>query len=137
MYLLDTNVVSELRKPATRIDEGVSHWVRAQDAERLFLSAVSVLELEVGVLRLERRDARKGTRLRGWLDEVLQTFGDRVLPFDSEAAQQAAMLQVPDPRADHDSFIAATALSHGLTVVTRNERDFVPMGVPILNPWSL
>lgn len=136
MYLLDINVVSELRKPASRIDKGVQSWVAAQAPGLLYLSAITVFELELGVRRVERRDGVQGARLRHWLAEVGSAFEGRVLPFDGIAARRAAELQVPDPRSDHDCFIAATALAHGLHVVTRNERDFSPMGVRLVNPWS-
>lgn len=135
MYLLDTNVVSELRRPQP--DARVLAWVQDRFPGDLFLSAISVFELELGVRRVERRDVAQGERLRRWLDGgVLDQFRGRVLPVDAAVARRSAMLQVPDPRSERDCFIAATALEHSLTVVTRNVRDFAPTGVPIVDPWS-
>ena len=103
----------------------------------LFLSVITILELETGVLLVERRDPPKGAMLRAWLDgHVLPAFAGRVLAIDTAVAQRCASLHVPDPRAERDTLIAATALVHGKTVVTRNVADFEPTGVPILNPWN-
>jgi hypothetical protein len=138
MYLLDTNVISELRKAgAGKADWQVTAWATGVQPSVLFLSAITILELEIGVLRIERRDAAQGTLLRGWLaSHVLPAFADRILPIDTAVAQRCARLHVPAPRADRDALIAATALVHGLTVVTRNVADFEPTGVPLLNPWE-
>ena len=138
MYLLDTNVISELRKAgAGKADWRVTAWATGVQPSVLFLSAITILELEIGVLRIERRDAAQGTLLRGWLaSHVLPAFADRILPIDTAVAQRCARLHVPAPRADRDALIAATALVHGLTVVTRNVADFEPTGVPLLNPWE-
>ncbi len=135
MYLLDTNVVSELRK-AARADATVRAWAQSAPANSFWLSAITVLELEIGVLRVERRDASQGALLRQWLEGwVLERFGERILGVDVEIARRAAQLHVPDPRPERDALIAATALKHGLTMVTRNVGDFEPMGVSLLNPW--
>lgn len=138
MYLLDTNVVSELRKAgAGRADRRVVAWAAAMPPALLFLSAVSVLELELGVLRLERRDPLQGRALRAWLDDrVLRAFGDRVLSIDLPVARRCAMLQVPHPCSERDALIAATALVHGMTVVTRNVADFERTGIALVNPWE-
>lgn len=138
MYLLDTNVVSELRKAKSgKADAGVIAWAAGLPASELFLSAISVLELEMGVLLVERRDAAQGTVLRSWLDRhVLPAFADRILPVDAAVARRCARLHVPDPRAERDALIAATALVHELTVVTRNVGDFEATGVRLLNPWG-
>ena len=138
MYLLDTNVVSELRKAKSgKADAGVIAWAAGIPASELFLSAISVLELEMGVLLVERRDAAQGTVLRSWLDRhVLPAFADRILPVDAAVARRCARLHVPDPRAERDALIAATALVHELTVVTRNVSDFEATGVRLLNPWG-
>jgi toxin FitB len=138
MYLLDTNVVSELRKTvAGRADPRVAAWNAGKSPTTQFISSVTILELETGVLRMERRDARQGAVLRGWLElAVLPGFAGRILPFDLAAARQFARLQVPDPKSGRDSYIAATALIHGLTVVTRNVADFAGTGVKLLNPWE-
>jgi hypothetical protein len=135
MFLLDTNVISELRK-ATRADALVRAWAEKSPANSFWLSAITVLELEIGVLRVERRDAAQGALLRQWLvDLVLVRFGERILGVDVEIVRRAAQLHVPDPRPERDALIAATALTHGLTVVTRNVGDFEPMGVTLINPW--
>jgi toxin FitB len=138
MYLLDTNIVSELRKAKSgKADAGVIAWAAGLPASELFLSAISVLELEMGVLLVERRDAAQGTVLRSWLDRhVLPAFADRILPVDAAVARRCARLHVPDPRAERDALIAATALVHELTVVTRNVGDFEATGVRLLNPWG-
>ena len=138
MYLLDTNVVSELRKVrAGRADRGVAAWAEGVEAADLFLSVVTVHEIELGVQMAERRDPRQGGVLRGWLEQgLLPAFSGRVLPVDTAVARRSAALHVPDRRPLADSFIAATALVHGLVVVSRNMADFAPMGVACLNPWG-
>ena len=135
MFLLDTNVVSELRRPE-RVDAHVRAWAAKTPAELYALSVVSVQELERGTLLMERRDAKQGAILRRWLEEeVLTKLASRILPIDVAIARQCAHLHVPDPRPERDALIAATAKTHGLTVVTRNTADFEPMGVVMLNPW--
>ena len=138
MFLLDTNVVSELRKePRGRADPGVIAWARSVSSTSLYLSVISVLELEQGILQLQRRDAAQGSLLRTWMTEqVLPAFEGRVLPVDVRVALRCASLHVPDRRGERDSLIAATALVHGLTVVTRNVVDFERAGVVLLNPWQ-
>ena len=136
MYLLDTNVLSEMRKGG-KAHPQVRRWVASVDAASLFLSVMSIFEMEKGVLLLERRDAVQGSVLRTWLrTRVLSAFKGRILPVDSEVALQCAALHVPDPRSDRDSFIAATAVVYGMTVVTRNVADFKRTGVNLLNPWE-
>ncbi|UOG93425.1 MAG: type II toxin-antitoxin system VapC family toxin [Candidatus Thiothrix sulfatifontis] len=138
MYVLDTNVVSELRKAKTgKADPHVVTWAQSVPATSLFVSAISILELETGILLLERRDATQGAILRQWLEtQVLPSFAKRVLAVDTAVARQCASLHVPDPRSDRDALIAATAMVHGMTVVTRNVDDFKPTGVEIVNPWE-
>lgn len=138
MYLLDTNVVAELRKAkAGRADKGVTTWARSVAPASLFLSAVTVLEMEHGILLVERRDSAQGAILRAWMEgHVLPAFADRILAIDTIVARRCAQLHVPDPKSERDAFIAATALVHGLTVVTRNAADFAPTGVVTLNPWD-
>ena len=138
MYVLDTNVISELRKVGDgRADPHVAKWIAAQDAGALYISALTVIELEIGVLRVEERDPRKGARLRSWLDErVTPEFADRTLAVDSEVVRRCAGLYVHDPRTERDALIAATALVHGMRVVTRNVRDFEATKVTVINPWA-
>ena len=137
MFVLDTNVVSELRKVRVgKADAQMALWADAVEAVTLYISAITVLELETGVLLVERRDAKQGRILRNWLDgHVLPEFKDRVLPVDAAVAQRCAHLHVPNPRAERDALIAATALVHGMMVVTRNVDDFAATGVVVLNPW--
>jgi predicted nucleic acid-binding protein len=135
MYILDTKVVSELRK-AKKAHQNVKKWARPLPSASLYLSVISVLELEIGILLIERRDKEQGAILRAWMDRhVLPTFSGRILAIDTAVAQ-CATLRVPNPRPDRDALIAATALVYGLTVATRNVADFEPLGVGVLNPWE-
>jgi toxin FitB len=138
MFLLDTNVVSELRKiSAGKADRRFAAWAEAVNAAELYLSVITLQELEIGVLLVERRDTTQGKLLRAWLDgRVLPAFAGRVLPVDDTIARHSARLHVPDPRPVRDGLIAATALVHRMTVVTRNVVDFVSTGVPLINPWD-
>ncbi len=136
MYLLDTHVVSELRKiRAGKADRHLAVWADSVDASDLFLSVITLQELEIGVLLTERRDPVQGSIFRTWLNgHVLPAFSGRVLSVDSAVALRSARLHVPDPRPVRDGLIAATALVHGMTVVTRKVADFEPTGVVVLNP---
>ena len=138
MFLLDTNVISELRKAGNgKADHNVTKWLSDLDATNFYISAVTVMELELGILRVGRRDTAQGALLRTWMDNrVLPEFTDRTLPIDEVVALRCAQLHVPDPRPERDAYIAATALVHGLTVVTRNVVDFKSTGVTIINPWE-
>lgn len=138
MFLLDTNVVSELRKAkAGKAHEKVAAWAAKAPATSLLLSVITVQELEIGVLLAERRDPPQGAILRAWLeDHVLPAFADRIMPVDTAIARRSAGLHVPDPRPVRDALIAATALVHGLTLATRNVADLEPTGAKILNPWT-
>lgn len=138
MYILDTNVVSELRKfQSGKANPNVASWADSVDAADLFVSAITIMELELGVLLIERKDAAKGAVLRTWLKQhVLPEFSGRTLPVDTAVARRCALLHVPDKRSERDAFIAATALVHGMTVVTRNVADFEPTGVALVNPWE-
>lgn len=136
MFLLDTNVVSELRK-AQIVDANVVAWAESQSPSSLFLSVISVLEIETGILLLERRDTTQAAVLRTWLDgHVLRAFSDRILPVDTAVAKRCAGLHVPDPCSDRDALIAATALVHGMILATRNVNDFRTTGVKVLDPWQ-
>lgn len=137
MYILDTNVVSELRKARTgKIDTNVSTWAESMEASDLFISSITIMELELGILSVERRDAMQGSLLRSWFEQhVLPEFSGRTLPVDTAVALRCARLHVPDKRGERDALIAATALVHGMTIVTRNVVDFEPTGVSIINPW--
>jgi len=137
-YLLDTNVVSELRKLRRGSqNHQVANWAGKVAAHDLYISVVTVEELEIGVLRLERRDSLQGAVLRDWMNiSVLPNFAGRILAVDSAVAQRSARLHVPDPCPIRDGFIAATALEYGMTVVTRNVADFARTGVTLLNPWQ-
>ena len=139
MYVLDTNVLSELRKVQSgKADANVAAWAESVDAADLFVSAITLMELELGVLSMERKDAAPGALLRAWLDEqVLPEFSGRTLPIDTAVALRCAKLHVPDRRSERDALIAATALVHGMTVVTRNVADFKPTGVTVVNPWEV
>jgi toxin FitB len=138
MYLLDTNVVSELRKSRhKKADARVVAWADSVDAAELYISVITLQELEIGVLLVERRDAKQGMLLRTWLsDHVLPAFEGRILAVDAAVAQRSARLHVPNPRPVRDGLIAATALVHIMTVVTRNVVDFQPTGAVTLNPWA-
>jgi len=138
MYLLDTNVVSELRKIRLgKADGHVAAWADSIDAADLYLSVITIQELEIGVLLAERRDPSQGAVFRVWLnDHVLPAFTGRILSVDTAVALRSARLHVPDPRPVRDGLIAATALVHGLTVVTRNVVDFESTGVLLINPWN-
>jgi len=138
MYLLDTNVVSELRKvPTGRANARVAGWAWSVPVVSQYLSAVTILELEVGILRMERKDPVQGAALRSWMDGyVLRDFAGRILQIDAAVALRCALLHVPDPLPEIDAMIAATALVHGMTVVTRNVEDFAGTGVAVFNPWE-
>jgi len=136
MYLVDTNVISELRNPA-KANRNVKNWEIGVDPSLVFMSTISVLELELGVRLMERRDVQQGKALRAWLDRrVLPAFAGRILPIDTEVALRCAALHVPNPRSYRDALIAATASVHNMTIVTRNVADFEPTGVALLNPWE-
>lgn len=138
MYLLDTNVISELRKVGDgKADAAVVAWVSNIDAGEMFISALTLMELEIGILRVERRDAEQGERLRAWFEtQVCPEFKDRILSVDAAIARRCARLHVPNPKSERDALIAATALEHSLTVVTRNLPDFARTGVSLINPWQ-
>ena len=139
MFLLDTNILSEIRKISQgRADPALAHWVQAIDFDRCHLCVITLLEIEQGILRVQHRgDEAQFLRLEKWLnDTVLPTFGARILPIDAHTARICARLHVPDQRPYNDALIAACAIRHGLTLVTRNTRDFAALQVPLLNPFS-
>lgn len=138
MYLLDTNVLSELRKAkADRANHNVVKWASQIPISSLFISAITILEIETGILLVERRDKVQGLHLRTWINEhVFPSFADRILPLDVAVAQQCAQLHVPDPVSDRDAMIAATALVYGMILSTRNTHDFDKTAVALLNPWE-
>src|SRR5262245_36646375 len=134
MFILDTNVVSELRM-RSNADPNVAEWASGKAASDFLLSVVTVRELEYGVLLVARKDTRKAEVLRAWLEVTLERFDGRILGIDTDVARRCASLHIPDPRAERDSWIAATALVHDMIVVTRNTRDFEATGVKLVNPW--
>lgn len=135
MFVLDTNVISELRHGKPNQSPYVRAWAASVSARQLFLSAISILELEKGVLALERRTPPQGSALRVWLTGVRAAFNGRILPFTDNTAVLCAGLHIPNPRSDRDAMIAATAIEHGMTVVTRNTVDFAGTGVKLINPF--
>ena len=139
MFLLDTNVVSELRKVRSgKADPGVTTWAEGAPAGQLFVSVVTIHELEHGVLLAERVDPPRGAVLREWLDHsVTAAFAERMLVVDETVARRAAGLHVPDPAPFRDALIGATALVHRMVVVTRNVRDFERFAaLEVINPWD-
>ena len=135
MFVLDTNVISELRQGKPSQSSEVRAWAAAQPASRLFLSAITILELEKGVQALERRTTPHGSALRAWLAGVRAAFAGRILPFTEYTAPLCAALHVTNACAERDAMIAATAIEHGFTVVTRNTPDFINTGASLVNPW--
>lgn len=134
MFLIDTMVLSELRR--RQRDPGVVAWIAQQRHEDCFLSVVSIGEIERGLVQQRRVDAAFSRQLASWLDQLLRSYGDRLLPVDVGIARRWGRLSAELVHDGSDLLIAATALEHGLTVVTRNLRHFTSTGVPTLNPWS-
>ncbi|TNF66422.1 MAG: type II toxin-antitoxin system VapC family toxin [Gammaproteobacteria bacterium] len=138
MYLLDTNVISELRKAKSgKANSNVIEWAQSISLTNFFVSVITILELEIGILQRERKDKKQGQILRKWLnDSVLPTFNERILSLDVDVAQVCAKLHIPNPKSERDAIIAATALVHNMTIVTRNTKDFAKTDVRLLNPWK-
>ncbi|MHA7987806.1 PIN domain-containing protein [Rathayibacter sp. CAU 1779] len=133
-YLLDTNILSEARRGT----EKAQLWLEDQDRDDLAISVLTLAELDIGVRRKERSDPRQGVALRLWLDEaVIPAFENRVLSVDERVAIEFARMQVPDPVPMVDALIAASAIVHSLTLVTRNTKDMQRTGVQLLDPWLL
>ena len=137
MYLLDTNVLSELRTGKPQPNRQVLEWASSVPLGAQSVSVISWMEIDIGILRLERRTPPQGQALRTWLSGVRGLFAGRTLAIDDAVVQRCARLHVPNPAPPHDALIAATAQVHGLTLVTRNTADFAGMGVQLLNPWEL
>ena len=137
MYLLDTNVISELRKAGSnKADLNVVEWAKDKSTSSLFISSITILEIEMGILQIERKDHKQGAIYRTWLNsQVLKAFSDRVLPFDTSIALKCAQLHVPDPKSERDAMIASTAIIHGLTLVSRNIKDFKHINIKLINSW--
>lgn len=137
MFILDTNVISELRKVKSgRANENVIHWVATKEPQRLFLSAITILEIDMGILGVDRYDVKQGNALRKWRDEyIFPSFEHRILDVTLAVCRQCASLHVPNKRPDRDAFVAATALHSNMTVVTRNTKDFIDTGVALIDPW--
>lgn len=137
-FLLDTNVVSEIRKAEHgTADANVLGWVRSVPSSSLWLSVISLHELEVGVGLVERRDTAQGELLRRWVDHrLLPAFADRLLVIDEDVVRASGRCHVTDPRDIRDTLIAATAAVHDLTVVTRNVSDFTGLPARVINPWT-
>ena len=136
MFVLDTNVISELRHGKPMQSAVVRAWAAAQPSSSFYLSAITLLELEMGIQALERKTPPQGSALRAWLSGIRAAFSGRILPFTEITAPVCASLHIPNPRSDRDAMIAATAIEHGFTVVTRNEIDYVQTGMAIINPWN-
>jgi predicted nucleic acid-binding protein len=138
MYLLDTNTLSELRKRRSgKISAAVEAWAGSVDQADMYLSVITIMEIELGIALLERRDPRQAGMLRLWLhDKVMPAFAGRMLSIDTTIALRCARLHVPDTKSERDAWIAATGLVHDLTIVTRNVADFAGTGVTLLDPWT-
>ena len=136
-FVLDTNVISELRK-GSRADAHVVAWVDNHDFNAFYISVITLFELEMGVRRKERSDPVQGKALRQWLDRLREdVFVERILPISTQTALINASLNVPDLHQSADSWIAATAIEHNMAVVTRNVKDFHAIDVEVINPWRL
>ena len=135
MYLLDTNVISELRPGKVQASARVLQWAGQQKDREFYISSITLLELELGIQRLESRPVQQGQALRRWLEQIKEVYASRILPFTAKTAPLCSSLHVPNPRSERDAMIAAVALEHRFAVVTRNTQDFEGAGVPLINPW--
>lgn len=138
MYLLDTNVVSELRKIGKgRADANVTRWFHSIKTRHTWLSVITLVEIQVGILRLERRDPASARHLADWFrDQLLPEYTNRILSLDIHAAMICAEFHIPEQSPLNDAYIAAIAKAHNLSVVTRNTRDFERFGVRLINPFE-
>lgn len=137
MIILDTNVVSELRKVASdRCDLKVSRWASLLDISNTYISVITVLEIELGIQHLSRRDNDQATNLQTWFDQLMRLYDKRLVPVDKHVAIRAASLHVPDPKPERDAIIAATALVYGFSLATRNTQDFETLDLALINPWK-
>ena len=136
MFILDTNVISELRRPQ-KADPSVLAWAASTPVAQTYLSAITILEIELGQQLMERKDRVHARALRNWIDRViLPRYDGRILAVDTAVAQRCARLHVPVPRSERHALIAATGLVHAMAVVTRNVSDFQSSGVAVVNPWQ-
>jgi len=134
-FLLDTNVISEVRK-GSRADGNLIAWLAANDTQELWLSVVVIAELRRGVALIARRDVDQADLLERWLEELVRVYADRILPITLEIALRWGSIEIPDPLPVLDALIAATALEHDLTVATRNTADIARSGVDVINPFD-
>ncbi|STZ76863.1 type II toxin-antitoxin system VapC family toxin [Bergeriella denitrificans] len=136
MYLLDTNIISDTRRPE-RTNSGLQQWLADKDPAAFYTSAIVMMELERGVLGIERKDQAQGAILRQWLEDTVKpAFSGRILPIDEATAEICAALHIPDRSPENDAWIAATAKQHRLILVTRNTADFERTGVKLFNPFT-
>ncbi len=135
MYLLDTNVISELRLGKPEPSARVLQWAGQQRDQQFYMSSVTLLELEYGIQKLEARPTPQGQAMRRWLEQLKAAYASRILPFAAKTAVLCASLHIPNPRSERDAMIAAVALEHSFAVVTRNTKDFEGAGLALINPW--
>lgn len=136
MFIVDTNIVSDLRKPG-KAPPSLVAWAQSQPPSAIYISVVSMWELEYGILLKAHSDLAQGKVLKDWFEQsVISAYTGRILPICFDVMRVCAPMHVPDKRPERDALIAATAIVHNMTVVTRNENDFAGMNCPLLNPWK-